>query len=764
MRSALRLLAFVVLAAALVPASAQTRRALLIGVDDYATSATRTFSDLRGPANDVRLVRDVLTERGVTEIDTLLGADATRAGILGAIRGWIAGAAPGDHLVFYFSGHGSTVDTTFAGEVGLETIVPHDVDAGDIVDKELRQLWNAALDRIGPSGTLAIIQDNCHSGSGERGEWIARTASPGRRVILPTGPVGPPPSERGALVLSASQDWQLAREGLIGDEYLGGFTWALAQAIRATPRGAPAGRVFARTRAALASQLPAQRPGLSGPADRPLFGYELAEGGGYGIGVADLDDGEVTLLGGRFMGLNPGAELRRFSAEGEESSPVRLRVVRADGSVRSVAEVIEGDAETVTAGDLFEITKSVADVPPVTFYVPPAARDLAAILAEAEACPSGLCATTPTPGVASALVGGQSLAALGADAPGSSAVYRPLPPPVALRARVLAGLAGREGVAVADRPEGADYWLVGALGADGAPRYRWVRGSVALGGDTLTALPEHAALYALSATASPADTLAAVALTNVASRIARSTEWLRRPSPPTTAFPLQVLGLQRVSGGPVLRPDSTTGVLTIPPSDIPTGEFLCRSRADNPRPDRPDLETYPSECYRFVIGLTEADRDDYANRTAATRAAYRSVYLAIVEPDGTMCLAYPAARCTPGSEVGGGNTVWLRDLDTLRPMLTADGDTVYAVPLTDDQMNVYAYRSAPHGRHTVVLLTTNDPVAEPGRFIQHPIQGDELTVRGGRNDEPAPPPPVPTWGIDLFQFDVVPGASPPDAE
>ena len=303
-------------------------------------------------------------------------------------------------------------------------------------------------------------------------------------------------------------------------------------------------------------------------------------------------------------------------------------------------------------------------------------------------------------------------------------------------------------MAIEDRPEAADYWLAGALDADGTPRYRWVRSEVALGGDTLSAFPVHGAPYALGATPGAPDSLAAVA-----ARIARSTEWLRRASPPTEAFPVRVLGLQRISGGPVLVPDSTTGVLTIPPSDIPPGPFRC--------------DDHPTECYRFVLGLTDEDRAAYAQKNYMTRADFRSAYVMVLDPAGEACLAFPAARCTPGSQIGGGNTLWLDDLDALVPMATTDGETVYAFPLTDTDMRRYAYRSEPYGRHTVVLLTTDDPVAQPGGFILDPVHGqgiDPREVRDRSMSDEELPPELPRWGVETFTFDVVPGAAPPDAE
>ena len=83
-------LVFGALSSCLLAPQGPTKRALLIGIDDYAAT---TVADLRGCVNDVELMKTVLV--GKFEIPTanilmLKNEQATRSGILNAIR---------DHLI-----------------------------------------------------------------------------------------------------------------------------------------------------------------------------------------------------------------------------------------------------------------------------------------------------------------------------------------------------------------------------------------------------------------------------------------------------------------------------------------------------------------------------------------------------------------------------------------------------------------------------------------------------------------------------------------
>ena len=82
------------------------KRALLIAIADYL--AHPRVSNLQGPLNDLRMMRDVLTQwLGFPEqnITDLVDAKATKEGIINALRTLQTQAQPGDTVVVYYSGH-----------------------------------------------------------------------------------------------------------------------------------------------------------------------------------------------------------------------------------------------------------------------------------------------------------------------------------------------------------------------------------------------------------------------------------------------------------------------------------------------------------------------------------------------------------------------------------------------------------------------------------------------------------------------------------
>ena len=88
------------------PANAENR-ALLIGIDDYASDAL----DLPGAgARDVEAMTGLATTRFGIEaggIKTLVDGAATRRAILDEIQSWlVGGTSPGDTAFLYFAGHG----------------------------------------------------------------------------------------------------------------------------------------------------------------------------------------------------------------------------------------------------------------------------------------------------------------------------------------------------------------------------------------------------------------------------------------------------------------------------------------------------------------------------------------------------------------------------------------------------------------------------------------------------------------------------------
>ncbi len=258
-RTALSTLAVIALVAS-IPASAQTRRALVIGIDRYSlfqpaaarnapasmASTSRAggtaqaaapeqqrgfITDLAGAQADAEEIAEILKAKygfQATDMKVLLNGAATRAAILAAIDNLTRASQRGDVVAIYYAGHGAQRYNSKSWKPTHldQTIVPVDANAGvfDIRDKELAVLFNQLLDK---GVTLTLIFDSCHSGSITRGGGLVRLAGidprDSRDDSRPT-----PPEERGALIFSAAQDDQTAAEALDpnGKDH-GAFTSAL---------------------------------------------------------------------------------------------------------------------------------------------------------------------------------------------------------------------------------------------------------------------------------------------------------------------------------------------------------------------------------------------------------------------------------------------------------------------------------------------------------------------------------------------------------
>lgn len=370
------------------PAAAQTHRALVVGIDQYSAAlagdrprveaaclggpARESVPDLRGAVRDARDMAALLVARfgfDAANVALLLDEAATREAILQAFREQlIEPSEPGDVVVFHFSGHGSRIRNSASDSPNQldQTLVPFDAHLGarDIWDKEVAALLHELLDR-GVHVTASF--DCCFSGSIARGEIGTRTAPWDEReaseVYCDFEPVaGPSPAARGALVLTASRDDQVAREVLdpLGDPR-GLFTGSLIDVLRTVSPLEPARRVFLRVEARMRASGLVQDPGLEGlaPEDtqRPLFG--AAGSSGFGDVAVPLvhwfaDSGEAHLRAGGALGLAPGAVLA--GPELEDGSRVRLEVTEVTGPQDCLAVVVGGDPAALRPGiDLFEV-------------------------------------------------------------------------------------------------------------------------------------------------------------------------------------------------------------------------------------------------------------------------------------------------------------------------------------------------------------------------------------------------------------------------
>ncbi len=383
-------------------AHAETRRALLVGINQYRaggaspnSAITRgkisrdrlpvqagrgSWSDLEFAINDVEAMESLLQARfefPKDNIRVLKDGDATREGILAAIESHlISAAAPGDVSVFFFAGHGSQVTNSLSDEDDKmdESIVPY--DHHDIRDRELARMWRQALQK---GIVLTVVFDSCHSGSISRGnpssrEDKIRSAPPEQADVKdppdadPAGkPLLKPEEHPNFLGLSATQQDKPAMES--NELKHGAFTAAMLATLTSVPANEPAANVNLAINGYLRGNARTQQPVLAGKdrKGKPLFGGVSSSSGMMTVSARTVigdEKKEVELDGGSAIGLEVGTELVEKNPQ-PGKVPIRLKIIRVDSLTKSNSSVVTGDAGRVRPGALFVVDR---------FVVPSAAK------------------------------------------------------------------------------------------------------------------------------------------------------------------------------------------------------------------------------------------------------------------------------------------------------------------------------------------------------------------------------------------------------
>jgi len=417
----LRLIALLLLAPALC--AAQTKRALLIGINTYEPAGTTaqhpagcaygrcelgSFDNLDGAVNDAQSMADLLTSpkfgfpadkvvlltnpappQPRPGVAVLPAAQTDRDGILAAMQKYLVDLPQkGDTVVFYDASHGSLRVNSKGTKMTVlldgkyvhadSTLVPADAYKGgfDVRDREMTRIFNAALDK---GIHLTVIFDSCHSGGATRGvsKYRPRTLPYDPRDIaeapetLSDGHLRPAPTERTdnpALVFSAAQQDQEANEAdptTAMPEAHGAFTAALVEALQVLPADAPASVVYQRVKAVLeGSDAASQNPDLDATAARrqqPLFGGTTAS-------TTDAAKVRAAALKSDSAG-NIWLDAGKVSGIGVGSeftsmrkigdANITLRVTDLKGIARSTATVVSPAGAKVETGEVFELAKWV---------------------------------------------------------------------------------------------------------------------------------------------------------------------------------------------------------------------------------------------------------------------------------------------------------------------------------------------------------------------------------------------------------------------
>jgi hypothetical protein len=538
----------------------EKKYALIIGIDTYkpaniSPAYTRGWSDLDGCVNDATSLKDFCTASfGFSEINitTLFNQSATRDSIINALEQIVHKAAKGDVVFVYYAGHGSQVKNSLSSEKDKkdETIVPADHwknGVVDIRDKELAVFFNRLIDK---GVLLTVIFDSCHSGSIGRGKTTLITGEEKTRymeegnadakdAVIPLRP-----EERGALIISAAQDFELAKEQRDeNNNPHGAFTLALLKALRQLPLESAANDIFNSLTAIMKYYGKTQEPVLAGTAERkkgPLFGTGIKTNGKLYVAAGKKETKGLELMGGFAFGLSEGSRL----AHGADT----VEIIEMKGVNRSVAKVVAGNADEILPGTLFEPVNWVnSRQPALAVFIPDGVNkeDLQQYIKTYQHLKEGkkikwiTDITKETPGCiiyfekekwycrdkkkgVKELTGG--LTSLSSFA-GSSPCYIHFPPTKELVTELKKNFATYNNVAITTDAAAAQYILTGAAGHDGKTLYAFTK-NITNAKSANTGLPARTDF----ATADNAEN-AALQLSEAAFKIARIRSWLLLTAP-----------------------------------------------------------------------------------------------------------------------------------------------------------------------------------------------------------------------------------------
>ncbi len=155
------------------------KKALIIAIGDYPS---KTGWNNISSVNDVPLIKGALMQQKFLDQDitVIQNEQATKVGILKALKKLYDDAEPGDVVMIHYSGHGQQIFDDNGDEAdGLdEALVPYDAfvkytpnykGENHIRDDEIEQIILNFRNKLGKDGQLLMVFDSCHSGSATRG-------------------------------------------------------------------------------------------------------------------------------------------------------------------------------------------------------------------------------------------------------------------------------------------------------------------------------------------------------------------------------------------------------------------------------------------------------------------------------------------------------------------------------------------------------------------------------------------------------------------
>lgn len=571
------------------------QRALIIGINTYKpplseapdNSNRRSWSNLDGCVNDASAMKDLaISKYGFTEANmtTLYNEQATRERIISELKNLINVSKAGDIVFIYYAGHGSQVKNSLSKEADKkdETMVPADAwkkGVADIRDKELASYFNQLLDK---GVLLTVIMDSCHSGSIGRGNENFLNDPPKARYIeeadMDAKDATEPqrPEDRGALVISAAQDFEFAKEHKDENQVThGAFTSAFLKAQQQLSADASVQDIYNSLTAIMKYYGKTQEPVLAGNDARKngtLFALPKgAVKSKFMVASSRLEAKGIEMQGGYAFGLAEGVKL----ANGNDT----LQIIEMRGANKSLAKVVAGQKEKINPGTLFEVVNwASSKAPALKVYIPkPVTEKQLQEYVQTYKSVTGAKKINWVTDLSKAnpdkiyyfdggqwnyndkqlgkkpMAAGFTAAALQSTLGSASSVFVSMPASTGLHEKLAKSFETYNNIQLVNTAAESQYSLIGAVDKAGKLSYALVKSQVTLQ-DTTESFPARTDYLSYENDASSADAIAA-ALSESAFKIAKIRDWLMLTSPAgQNKFPF-VLSFQEYTSGRLMTKD-----------------------------------------------------------------------------------------------------------------------------------------------------------------------------------------------------------------
>ena len=335
----------------------QNKLALIVAIGEYpAASKIKPIASV----NDVKYIKAALSRNGFEEknIDTLINSKATQAGILNALNQLSKKATKNDIVVIHFSCHGQQIRDQKTVELGKdeddgydEALLPYDALAkysptgykgqNHLRDDDLYPILLDIRKKLGAAGSLLILLDACHSGTGTRDESFAVTRGEPIPFADPENPLDSVINLAGAeakegffetiadsvsnmVVLSASSPHQVNKQVIINNEELGSLSYSFYKALNEMTAGNTYELLFEKIRATMQAFIPEQIPMMEGNGQQIIFNgkYKAKEDKVYirvGYkGSSGTEDSVFMVDKGLMDNIATGTHCKIYKAESKE--------------------------------------------------------------------------------------------------------------------------------------------------------------------------------------------------------------------------------------------------------------------------------------------------------------------------------------------------------------------------------------------------------------------------------------------------------------